>query len=67
MQEIVIRSAVIEDAEAILAIYSYYIKNTAITMEYVVPTVEQFESRIRKTLENYPYLVAVQDGKILGV
>ena len=66
MQEITIRSAVIEDAEAILAIYSYYIKNTAITMEYVVPTVEQFESRIRKTLENYPYLVAVQDGKILG-
>lgn len=66
MSEIIIRSATIEDAAAILSIYSYYIENTAITMEYVVPTVEQFEGRIRKTLENYPYLVAEQEGKIIG-
>jgi len=66
MAEIIIRNATIEDAEAILKIYSYYIENTAITMEYIVPTVEQFENRIRKTLENYPYLVAEQDGKIVG-
>lgn len=64
--EITIRSAVVEDAEAILNIYGYYIKNTAITMEYAVPTIEQFENRIRKTLENYPYLVAEQDGTIIG-
>lgn len=66
MQEIVIRSAIPENAAAILNIYSYYIENTAITMEYVVPTVEQLESRIRKTLEKYPYLVAEKEGKILG-
>lgn len=66
MQKITIRSATPEDAAAILHIYSYYIENTAITMEYIVPTVEQFENRIRKTLENYPYLVAEQEGKILG-
>ena len=66
MSEITIRSATVEDAAAILNIYSYYIENTAITMEYEVPTVEQFEGRIRKTLENYPYLVAEQEGKIIG-
>ena len=66
MSEVIIRDAVVEDAVVILSIYSYYIENTAITMEYVVPTVEQFENRIRKTLENYPYLVAEQDGKIVG-
>ena len=66
MSEIMIRNAIPEDATAILNIYSYYIENTAITMEYVVPTVEQFETRIRRTLENYPYLVAEQDGEIVG-
>lgn len=66
MSEIIIRSATQEDAAEILYIYSYYIENTAITMEYEVPTVEQFQNRIRKTLENYPYLVAEQDGKIIG-
>lgn len=66
MSEIIIRTATVDDAKAILNIYSYYIENTAITMEYVVPTIEQFEGRITKTLENYPYLVAEQDGKILG-
>ena len=66
MKEIRIRSAVPQDTDAILNIYRYYIENTAITMEYEVPSMETFENRIRKTLENYPYLVAEQDGKILG-
>lgn len=66
MPEIIIRSAIPEDAAEILNIYSYYIENTAITMEYIVPSIEQFENRIRKTLEKYPYLVAEQAGKIIG-
>ncbi len=65
-KEIIIRTATPEDAAAILNIYSYYIENTAITMEYEVPTVETFAERIKKTLENYPYLVAQQEGKIIG-
>lgn len=64
--KICIRTATLQDAASILGIYSYYIKNTAITMEYDVPTLEAFENRIQKTLENYPYLVAEQDGKIVG-
>ena len=41
-------------------------RNTAITFEYEVPTVEEFRSRIRRTLSRYPYLVAEQAGRIVG-
>ena len=61
-----IRLANIEDAEGILNIYSYYVLNTAISFEYDVPTVEEFKERIKKTLENYPYYVALIDNKIVG-
>ena len=64
--EITIRSATVEDASFILEIYGYYVANTAISMEYDVPSLAEFEKRIVNTLERYPYLVAVQDGKIIG-
>ena len=66
MKEIIIRTATLSDARAILDIYGYYVANTAISMEYDVPTLAEFEKRIKNTLENYPYLVAEQDGKIIG-
>lgn len=61
-----IRIAKAEDAEMLLGIYAYYIKNTAITFEYEVPTVEEFRERIRNILQQYPYLVAEEDGKLIG-
>ena len=61
-----IRTATVHDAAEILDIYKYYIENTAITLECVVPTVEQFAQRIENTLKKYPYLVAEQDGEIIG-
>ena len=64
--DIKIRTAGKEDAGALLDIYSYYVINTAITFEYEVPSLEEFEKRICTTLENYPYLVAEVDGKIAG-
>lgn len=66
MQQIIIRPATTEDAEPLLNIYSYYVQNTAISFEYEVPTLEEFRGRITHTLENYPYLVAEQNGKIIG-
>lgn len=57
-----LRSAKIEDASALLAIYKPYVEGTAITFEYDVPSVEGFAGRIRKTLEKYPYLVLEQDA-----
>lgn len=61
-----IRSARPEDAEEVLEIYRYYIEETAITFEYVTPSVEEFRKRIEKTLEKYPYLVYEEKGQILG-
>ena len=52
-----IRRATENDAEALLKIYAPYVEHTAITFEYEVPSVEEFRSRIRHTLEKYPYLV----------
>ena len=66
MENIVIRSASVNDAEALLNIYAYYVENTAITFEYDVPTLEEFTHRIENTLKKYPYLVAEKDGEILG-
>ncbi|HEM2774104.1 N-acetyltransferase [Streptococcus suis] len=61
-----IRSARIEDAADLVAIYAPYVEKTAITFETQVPTVEAFASRIEKTLEKFPYLVAVEEGKVVG-
>lgn len=42
--EIKIRTAKVEDAEKLLDIYSYYVKKTAVTFEYEVPSVEEFQN-----------------------
>ena len=62
----VIRLATVEDAPKLLGIYRYYVESTAITYEYDVPSLEEFEKRIENVLKNFPYLVAEQDGTILG-
>lgn len=46
MENIVIRNATVEDAQVLLDIYSYYVKNTAISFEYEVPSLEKFRNRI---------------------
>lgn len=66
MSEVEIRIASLRDAKALLHIYEYYVKNTAISFEYEVPTIEEFKSRMTNTLKKYPYLTAVKDNEILG-
>lgn len=61
-----IRSAQIEDAADLVTIYAPYVETTAITFETQVPTVEDFASRIKKTLEKFPYLVAEEEGALVG-
>lgn len=63
---ITIRTATLSDAQALLNIYSPYVEHTAITFEYDVPSVEEFASRIKNTLQKYPYLVAEKNGRLLG-
>jgi len=61
-----VRPARIEDAEELAAIYEPYVRETAITFEYVPPTPAEFAERMRKTMEFYPYLVAELDGRLVG-
>ena len=61
-----IRIATPEDAGALVEIYRPYVENTSITFEYEVPSVSEFETRIRTTLKKYPYLVAEENGEALG-
>lgn len=61
-----IRMATEADAEEILQIYSPYIRNSAITFEYDVPSVDAFSIRIKETLQMYPYIVALEKGHIVG-
>lgn len=64
--EITLRIAKPQDAAAILSIYEYYVKNTSITFEWVVPSLDEFTARITNTLKKYPYVVAEQNEKIIG-
>lgn len=64
--EMIIRIATVNDAEKLLKLYTPYVKQTAITFEYDVPSVEEFAERIKNVLKKYPYLVAEQNGELLG-
>ena len=60
------RTAIPADAKALLAIYTPYVEQTAITFEYDVPTLEEFTSRIQNTLQKFPYIIAEENNQILG-
>ena len=45
-KEIVIRVAALDDAEELLEIYAPYVRETAITFEYEVPSPEEFRENI---------------------
>lgn len=66
MSEVNIREVRFEDAPRLIEIYSYYVLNTVITFEYEVPSLEEFENRIRNITRVYPYTVLEVDGKIVG-
>lgn len=61
-----IREAMAADVPGMLAIYEYYVKETAVSFEYTVPTVEDFTRRLEEHKEVYPWLVWEENGEILG-
>ena len=61
-----LRMATVQDAAAILSIYAPYIRQTPITFEYEVPTLAEFSERMQHILQDYPYLVCEEKGKIIG-
>ena len=65
-QSVSLRFATVEDAQELVNIYRPYVEITAISFEYETPSVEEFAGRIAEVLEQFPYLVAVNHGEIVG-
>lgn len=63
---LMIRTACFEDAEKLLSIYEYYVKNTAVTFEWETPSLEEFQGRMKSVLGKFPYIVCEIDGEIVG-
>ena len=61
-----IRKAEMNDAERLLQIYDYYVKNTAITFGYETPSLEAFKTRMVNTMSRYIFLEIEKDGRIEG-
>lgn len=62
----IIREIKKEDVSRCAEIYNYYIINSTATFEEQPLTAEQFAARAERIKANYPYLVAEEDGKVIG-
>lgn len=57
----------VDDAKELLEIYAPYVKDTAISFEYDIPSLEEFSQRIKSISTRYPYIKALDDkNKILA-
>jgi L-amino acid N-acyltransferase YncA len=64
---VMIRPATRADMACICEIYAYYVENTVITYEEIVPDVDEMQQRFFDIQShNMPYLVAEIDGVITG-
>lgn len=56
----------LNDAGQIAKIYNFYVLNTHHTFETEAITADEMRKRIGEISNNYPFLVAEEDGEILG-
>lgn len=61
-----IREAREQDVPAMLEIYDEFVKNTAVSFEYVTPSKEEFTQRLQEHVAVYPWLVWEENGEVLG-
>ena len=61
-----IRLAKREDVPRMLEIYAPYVERTAVSFEYVPPTLEVFTGRFERITDRYPWIVWEVDGRVLG-
>ncbi|HYQ65903.1 GNAT family N-acetyltransferase [Actinophytocola sp.] len=54
------------DAAACVAIYAPYVRETAITFEWDPPSVDEMAARIAASRRTHAWLVAEEDGHVLG-
>lgn len=61
-----IRLVAEKDTVALRDIYAYYVEQTHVSFEYTAPTNEEFRNRILATTEEFPWLVCLQNDKVIG-
>jgi len=61
-----IRTAYLEDAAAIAAIYNFYVERSHSTFETEIINKSEMRRRVSEILENYPFLVGEENGEIIG-
>lgn len=64
--DIALRQATPDDGTAVAAIYRPIVETTAISFEEEPPSAEDMGARIAIVLDQYPYLVAEQDERVIG-
>jgi phosphinothricin acetyltransferase len=67
MSSLEIRPTTAADLPAITAIYDHAVRHGTATFELVPPDLEEMTRRFRALVDGgYPYLVAVEDGRVAG-
>jgi L-amino acid N-acyltransferase YncA len=61
-----IRIANVEDAAGILGIYAPFCESTRVSFEIVAPSLEEMRERIQRISVTYPWIVAEENGQVLG-
>ena len=61
-----IRIATQQDVPAMLAIYSPFVEETAVSFEYIPPEETAFLQRFQRITQQFPWLVWEEDGQVLG-
>jgi L-amino acid N-acyltransferase YncA len=54
------------DAAGCLDVYAPFVRDTAVSFEERVPTVEEFQRRIRDTSATHPWLVLEEASRVVG-
>ena len=61
-----IREACRKDVPAMLSIYAYFVRETAVSFEYEPPSPEEFACRLEEHSAQYPWLVGEEEERVLG-
>jgi phosphinothricin acetyltransferase len=61
-----IRACAADDAAAIAGIYNHYVRETVVTFEETPVAADEVARRIVEVLAQHPWLVAEEDGSVVG-
>ena len=64
--EVTIRPVGLTDADAVQAIYGPIVEDTHISFELAAPSRSEMARRIQETASRFPWLVAVEDERVVG-